>query len=132
MKTISYNFEIKDSDKEDEKLKDSSKLNYEASFGKLILDLVKDGKTIKLSDFTTKEADVDFKESVEVEDPETNETKLLTDIVKKPCYVCSIKIHILRNTIKGKSKCTATQEMTVSLDDNKIKVTDTDKKELTN
>lgn len=131
MQTVVYNFEIKDADKENDKLKDSSKANYEASFGKLIMDFIKEGKTVKLSDFTTREADVNFKEKVEAVDEETGETEVLEKIVKKPCYVCSIKMHLLKEKINGKNKCTAARgKNIIETANDKLGVSDSDKGEI--
>ena len=120
MNTLSQNFIIGESDKDNGNLKDSSKNNFEASFGKLILDFVKEGHSIKIESFATSEQDVEFEEELIVVDENGKEKKVI-DRVKKPCYNCTALIHVLRKKINGKKICINTVQKKVTVtSDNKI------------
>lgn len=95
MKTLSLNVEIKDTDKEDNKLKDGFKFNVEVNFMKTILDFVKQGNDITIEALLFSERFITVDEDIEVIDPETKEKKILKDKVKKNCYNCTglIKTH---------------------------------------
>lgn len=106
MKTLSQNFIIEESHKDgDGNLTQANKNNFEASFGKLILDFISEGYTVRLSNFKTSEQDVTFEEDVVAVDGETGKESIVKEKVVKPCYNCTCLIHVIGKKEGTKNKC---------------------------
>lgn len=99
MKTLSLNVEIKDTDKEDNKLKDEFKFNVEVNFMKTILDFVKEGNDITISHLQFSKKVIEVDEKVEVVNPDTKDKKILNDKIKKDCYNCTGLLEVHKHII---------------------------------
>lgn len=119
MKTMSFNVEIKEENKEDGKLKDDFKLNAEVNFMKSILDLIKEGEDLTILNLLYGERQIEVETDVEVIDPDTKEKKILKDKVKKDCYSCTglLRTHEYK---QGQTKSPVNELTPTMLKDKKI------------
>ena len=121
MQTFSVNYEIKEQDKENKKLKESFKINAEASFGKMILDLISTGNEIIIKNLEKKEIEISLNEEVEAED-ENGNIKILKNTVKKPVYNISIQIQVLKMLKNNKKICVRTKDPKLIINEGKLKI----------
>lgn len=104
MSTLSLNFEIDESKhKKDGELTEEFKANATASFGKQILDLLKDGYRVNLDSYQEGIQIIEDEDDLLVEDEE-GKTKTTKEKTQKEMYNCTINIHVLNQKDKETGK----------------------------
>lgn len=111
METIQINYEIKNSDKTGETLKESFINNCLASFGKSLIDLIMSGYDIRISELIFKELPIQSMIDVEVIDPDTKEITIVQESTIKDCYVGIAKIFFQGSKSESDKHYTFTTEI---------------------
>lgn len=120
MKTLSMDYEIKEKDKKDGLLDEVFKNNAEASFGKMIMDFVKQGNELIIKKVINGEVVTEVEEDVEAVDSVTGETTIVKEKIKKDAYNCTALVQVISREIKGKKTCTRTDDVRLKFDKNQV------------
>jgi hypothetical protein len=122
MSRLSESFEIKETDKENGILKPESINNFKASFSKKFIDLLEEGYIIKLSNFQSRELEIEINEEIEVYDEEKQENIKATKKVRKPAFNCSCNVLITGKKLLNAKKEHLKGKLEVEIDNGKIEV----------
>lgn len=119
MATLSINYEIPENGLKDGEATEELKNNASASFGKAIIDLLKEGHKISISQYQESIQDIESEEDLIVVD-ENGKQENTKKKIKTQMYNCTADIQVLRvyNKTTGKSRCTRICDIKVKPDEN--------------